>query len=120
MRLVSVMAAVCFSLMCAAWAAGCWYRAEQLRSEANRLLERGQAQASGYAQSFDDTLATQQLESFAQRRGVLEQAYLWQRGQMVGILLGAVAAAGAWVLSMMRRLQRTLDEASEGLDARAG
>jgi hypothetical protein len=116
MRLFSVTTAVCVSLLTAACAAGCWHRAEQLRSEADWLLERSKAQASEFAQSFNDTLATQQLETFAKRRAVLERAHLWQRGQALGIMFAVVAAAGAWVLSLMRRLDGELEEAAQELE----
>jgi hypothetical protein len=116
MRLFSVTTAVCVSLLTATCAAGCWYRAEQLRSEADWLLERSKAQASEFAQSFDDTLATQQLETFARRRVVLERAHLWQRGQALGIMFAVMAGACAWVLSLMRRLDGELEEASRDLE----
>jgi hypothetical protein len=116
MRLFSVTTAVCVSLLSAACAVGCWYRADLLRSEADWLLERSKAQASEYAQSFNDTLATQQLETFAKRRAVLERAHLWQRGQSLGIMFAVAAAACAWVLALLRRLTGELDEASQGLE----
>lgn len=116
MRLFSVTTAVCVSVLTAACAVGCWYRAEQLRSEADWLLERGRAQASEFAQSFDDTLATQQLETFAKRREVLERAHLWQRGQALGVMWAVVTAACAWVLSLWRRLNGELEEASQELE----
>jgi hypothetical protein len=116
MRLFSVTTAVCVSLLAASCAVGCWYRAEQLRSESDWLLERSKAQASEFAQSFNDTLATQQLETFAKRRAVLERAHLWQRGQALGVMFAVVAAAGAWVLSLMRRLDGELEEASRELE----
>src|SRR4051794_1262000 len=77
MRLFSVTTAVCISLLSTACAVGCWYRAEGLRSEADWLLERSKAQASEYAHSLNDTLATQELETFAKRRAVLERAHVW-------------------------------------------
>ncbi|MCY1076960.1 hypothetical protein [Archangium lansingense] len=117
MRLFSVTTAVCVSLLAAACAVGCWYRAEQLRSESDWLLERSKAQATEFAQSFNDTLATQQLETFAKRRVVLERAHLWQRGQELGILFAVAAAACAWVLSLLRRLDGELEEASQELEA---
>ncbi|OJT19959.1 hypothetical protein BO221_32665 [Archangium sp. Cb G35] len=116
MRLFSVTTAVCVSLLTAACAAGCWYRAEQLRSEADWLMERSKAQASEFAQSFNDTLATQQLETFAKRRAVLERAHLWQRGQALGIMLTVAAGTCAWLLSLMRRLDGELEEASQELE----
>ncbi|HYO69431.1 MAG TPA: hypothetical protein VEU33_25470 [Archangium sp.] len=116
MRLFSVTTAVCVSLLTAACATGCWYRAEQLRSEADWLLERSKAQASEFAQSFNDSLATQQLQTFAKRRAVLERAHLWQRGQALGIMLTVAAGACAWVLSLMRRLDGELEEASRDLE----
>ncbi|WP_052517808.1 hypothetical protein [Archangium violaceum] len=115
MRL-SVTTAVCVSLLTAACAAGCWYRAEQLRSEADWLMERSKAQASEFAQSFNDALATQQLETFARRRAVLERAHLWQRGQALGIMLTVAAGTCAWLLSLMRRLDGELEEASQELE----
>jgi hypothetical protein len=116
MRLFSVTTAVCVSLLSAACAAGCWYRADLLRSDADWLLERSKAQASEYASSFNDSLATQQLETFARRRVVMERAVLWQRGESLGILFAVLAAACAWVLSLLRRLNGELDEASQGLE----
>lgn len=116
MRLFGVTTAVCVSLLTAACAVGCWYRAELLRSEADWLLERSKAQASGFAQSFDDTLATQQLETFAKRREVLERAHLWQRGQTLGVMFAVVAAACAWVLSLLRRLDGELEAVSQELE----
>lgn len=116
MRLSSVTIAVCVSLLSVACTVGCWYRADQLRSEADWLLERGKAQAAEYATSFNDALATQQLETFAKRRAVMERAHLWQRGQSLGILFAVAAAACAWMLSMLRRLNGELDEASQELE----
>jgi len=121
MRLFSVTTAVCISVLSAACAVGCWYRAELLRSEADWLLERSRAQASEYARSFDDTLAKQELETFAKRRAVMERAHLWQRGQALGILFAVVAAACAWVLRLLRRLNGELEEVSLELEeTRAG
>ncbi len=117
MRPISVTTAVCISLLSAACAVGCWYRAEGLRSEADWLLERSRAQASEYAHSLKDTLATQELETFAKRRAVLERAHVWQRGQTLGILVAVLAAASAWVLRVWRRLNGELDEAAEGLES---
>lgn len=113
MRLFSVTTAVCVSVLAAACAAGCWYQAEGLQMEADWLLERSRAQAGEYARSFDDTLATQQLETFTKRRAVLERAHLWQRGQALSVMLSVLAAASAWVLRMLRRLTGELDEATE-------
>ncbi len=117
MRLFSVTTAVCVSLLAAACAVGCWHRAQQLQSEADWLMERSKAQASEYAQSFNDALATQQLETFAKRRAVMERAHLWQRGQALGIMFSVVAAACAWVLRLLRRLNGELDEASQDLES---
>ena len=110
MRLLSVTTALWVCVLCAGSAAGAWQRAEGLRTEAAWLLERSRAQASEYSQSLNDAVATQQLETFAKRRGVLEEAYLWQRVQTLGILFAAAAAACAWVLSLLRRLSGELEE----------
>ena len=116
MRLFSVTTAVCVSLLSAAGAVGCWYRAEGLRTEADWLLERSRAQAGEYARSFNDTLATQQLETFARRRVVLERAHLWQRGQALGVMLAVIAGACAWTLRLLRRLNGELEEAAGELE----
>jgi hypothetical protein len=116
MRLFSVTTAVCVSLLSVACAVGCWYRAEGLRSEANWLMERGRAQAGEYARSFNDTLATQELETFAKRRVMLERAHRWQRGQALGVMLAVMAGAWAWVLRLLRRLSGELEEAAGELE----
>ena len=112
MRVSSVTAALCVSVMAAEGAGWCFHQAQTLRSEGKWLLARSNAQATEYARSFDDALATQQLETFAQRRAVLEQAHVWQRGQVLGILLAVVAGVCAWMLSVLRRMSDQLDEAA--------
>ena len=47
----------------------------------------------------------------SERREVLERAYLWQRLQTLAILLAAAAAVGAWILSLLGRLQGELEDA---------
>ena len=116
MRLFSVKTAVCVSLLSAVGAGWCWHQAQGLRTEANWLLERGRAHATEYTQSLDDAVATQELETFAKRRVVLERAHVWQRGQMLGVLVAVLALASAWVLSVLRRLTGELDEASRDLE----
>ena len=111
------MTAMCVCVLSALGAGASWSRAEALRTESSWLLERSRAQASEYALSFNDTLATQQLESFAQRRALLERAYLWQRLQTLAILLTAGAAVGAWVLSLLGRLQGDLEDARADAEA---
>ena len=117
MRLFSVTTAVCVSVLAAACAAGCWYRAEGLRMEADWLMERSRAQAGEYAHSFNDTLATQQLETFAKRRVVLERAHVWQRGQALSVMVAVLAAASAWMLRVLSRLNGELDEVTEELES---
>jgi hypothetical protein len=117
MRLFSVTTAVCVSVLAATCAVGCWYRAEHLRTEANWLLERSRAQAGEYAHSFNDTLATQQLETFTKRRAVLERAHVWQRGQALGVMLAVLAGVAAWMLRMLRQLNGALDEVAEELES---
>ena len=116
MRLLSVTMAVCISLLSAGWAGWCWQQAEELRWEASGLMERCQAQATGYAHTFDDTLATRQLETFSERRAVLERAHQWQRGQFLGVMVAVVAAVCAWLLSVMHRLNGQLEEVSRELE----
>lgn len=115
----SVALAILISALAVGAAAGCWWKAEELRQEARWLMERGSAHASEYAQTFDGAAADRQLEVFAQRRQVLERAHLWQRGQVLGVLVAALAAVGAWVLGLMRRLQVQMLEAGQELEEAA-
>jgi hypothetical protein len=116
MRLLSVKTTACVAVVSAAGAGWCHWKAEGLRSEAQWLLARGQAQADEYARSFDDALAVQELQTFAERRAVLERAHLWQRWQALGVVLAVVAGACAWLLSVLRRLSGQLDEVGAELE----
>jgi len=110
-----VTSAVCVTALSVVVAIGCFSRAHVLRQDASWLLERSQAQAVEYAQSFDGAVAEQQLRTFEQRRTVLERAHVWQRVQMIAVLVAAVAGLCAYALYLLRRLHSQLDEASEGL-----
>jgi hypothetical protein len=116
MRRWGVATAMCISLLAAGGAGWCWHRAEELRHQASGLLERGRVQATEYAETFDDAMATLELETFAKRRAVLERAHLWQRGQYLGVMVAAVAAALAWLLSILRRLEGQLEEVSRDME----
>lgn len=115
MPMRGVTAAVSLTVLAAAVAIGCFARAHALRGEASWLMERSQAQAVAYAQSFDGAVAEQQLKTFEQRRAVLEHAHLWQRGQMIAVLVAGISALCAYALFLLRRLNAQLEEASSGL-----
>jgi hypothetical protein len=110
-----VAVAIGVAVLCAAGAAGCYVRANQLRGEASWLMARGNAEAQEYAASLDSATAASQLKTFEQRRAVLERAHLWQRGQMLLILSSVAAAIASYVLFLFRRLREQLVDASAGL-----
>ncbi|WP_224245210.1 hypothetical protein [Hyalangium gracile] len=108
----SVVAAVCVSLLCVGSAGFCYTRKASLDSEARWLMERGNAQAIEYAERLDNAVADAQLKTFASRRTVMERAHVWQRGQMLGLMGGAIAALVAYMLYLLRRLDSQLDDAA--------
>lgn len=115
MRSRSVAFAIAVAMLCAAGAAGCYWRAHQLRSEAAWLMARGNAQAQEYAASLDSKTAVTQLATFEERRLVLERAHRWQRAQMLLVLSAVVALIASYVLFLFRRLREQLVDASSGL-----
>lgn len=108
----SVVAAFCVSFLCVGSAGYCYERKAALDSEARWLMERGNAQALEYAERLDNEVADAQFKTFAARRTVLERAHLWQRGQMLGLMGGALAALAAYMLYLLRRLDSQLDDAA--------
>lgn len=108
----SVVAAFLVCLLSLGGAGFCALRAAGLHSEARWLLERGNAQALEYAEGLDNAVAEAQLKTFAMRRAVMERAHLWQRGQMLGLLAGALSGLAAYMLYLLRRLDSQLDEAA--------
>jgi hypothetical protein len=112
----SVTAALCISLLAAGGAAFCYTRAETLQSEGRWLMARGTAQAAEYAQKLDGTLADAQLKTFTQRRAVLERAYLWQRGMLLGIMIAVLSSLSAYVLFLLKRLDDQLLDATGELN----
>jgi hypothetical protein len=108
----SVVVAVSVAVFCAGAAVYCYSRAEALHSEARWLLERGNAQAIEYAQGLDSTVADAQLKTFSSRRSVMEQAHVWQRGQMLGVMGAALSLLAAYMLFLLRRLDSQLDDAT--------
>jgi hypothetical protein len=108
----SVVAAVCVSLLCVGGAGFCYTRKATLDTEARWLMERGNAQAIEYAERLDNTVADAQFKTFAARRSVLERAHLWQRGQMLGLMAGALSALVAYMLYLLKRLDSQLDDAA--------
>ena len=112
MRSRSVAVAVVVAVLSAGGAVTCFIQANRLRTEAQWLWERGNAQAQEFANSFDDSAAVAQLKTFEDRRATLEQAHLWQRGQFLLILLAVVAAFSSYLLFLFHRLRVDLEEVS--------
>lgn len=108
----SVTAALCVAVLSAGAAGYCYTQAAELQSQARWLMERGNAQALDYAERLDNAVADAQLKTFAERRTVMERAHLWQRGQMLGLMAGVLAALAAYMLHLLRRLDSQLDDAS--------
>jgi hypothetical protein len=118
MRRFGVTTAMCISLLSAGGAGWCWQRAEDLRTQAGGLLERSQLQATEYVETFNDAMATLELETLARRRAVLWRAHEWERGRDLGVMVAAVAAAIAWLLSIRRRMEGQLEEVGRKVEPR--
>jgi ferric-dicitrate binding protein FerR (iron transport regulator) len=108
----SVVAAIGISLLSVGGAGYCYTRAQALHSEARWLLERGNAQAVEYAEHLDNSVADEQLKTFAARRAIMERAHLWQRGQMLGVMAAVISALVAYMLYLLTRLDSQLDDAA--------
>jgi hypothetical protein len=100
-----VAIAVSVTLLSAGGAVACHLRAGELRREAGWLLERAHAEAAEYVATLDSSLAESQLKAFEERRQILDRAYLWQRGQMLLVLLGVVSGFSSYALSLRHRLR---------------
>jgi hypothetical protein len=113
MRSRSVAVAITLSVLSAAGAGLCYWQASRLRSEAEWQLARGNAQAQEYAATFDGAAAERQLANYDARRELLARAHLWQRFQLLLILVAVVSALGSYVLYLLARLRQQLVEASD-------
>ena len=116
MRSRSVTVAVSIALLSGAAAVGAYVRASQLRTEAQWLLQRGTAEAEEYANTFESAMAEKQLATLSERRGVLDNVLLWQRFQMLLVLIGVIAAFSSYVLHLFHRLRTDLEEVTDGLE----
>jgi hypothetical protein len=116
MRSRSVTVAVSIALLSGAGAVGSYARASQLRTEAHWLLERGNAEAEEYANTFESAMVDKQFATFSERRVVLDGALLWQRFQMLFLLIGVIAAFSSYVLHLFHRLRTDLEEVTDGLE----
>ena len=105
MRSRSVPIAIAVAVLSAGGAVACYTQGTQLRNQASWLLERGSAEGDEYANTFDDSAADKQQELLEQRRAVLDQVALWQRGQLLLILLSVVSAFSSYVLFLFARLR---------------
>lgn len=115
MRKGGLAVAICVSLLSAGGAAWCHQRATAFQNEAEWLKARGDAQAEEYVQKLDGSFADAQLQAFAQRRAVMEKAYAWQRGMMLGVMGAALALVAAYALFLLKRLDDQLADAMPDL-----
>ncbi len=115
MRKGGMAVAICLSLLSAGGAAWCHQRSAAFQNEAEWLMARGNAQAEEYAQRFDGAVADAQLQTFAQRRAVMEKAHAWQRGMMVGVMATALGLVAAYALFLLKRLDEQLADAAPDL-----
>ena len=109
MRSRSVAVAVSIAVLSAAGAVGCYIRADALHTEARWLLERSRAEGEAWVNTFDGEVADRQIATMEERRGIVERAHLWQRGQLLLILLTVVAAFSSYVLYLLHRLRHSLE-----------
>lgn len=115
MRKGGIAVAICVSLLSAGGAVWCHQRAAAFQNEADWLMARGNAQAEEYVQKLDGSFADAQLQAFAQRRAVMEKAYAWQRGTMLGVMGAALALVAAYALFLLKRLDDQLADAAPDL-----
>jgi hypothetical protein len=105
-----MLIALCVALLAGSGAVACHLRNSALRHEAGWLLERGNAQAAEYATTFDGAVAEAQLKTFEARRAILDRAHVWQRAQMLLILVAVIAALSGYLLYLLHRLRADLEE----------
>jgi hypothetical protein len=113
MRSRSVAVAMIVTTLASAGAVGCYFQAQRLRTEGRWLLERSAAEAESFAATLDGAAAEAQLHTFEERRGVLERAHLWHRGQLLLILVAVGSAFCCYALVLYRRLREELQEVVE-------
>lgn len=106
----SVLFAVTIAVLSSAGAVACYLRAVELRTEARWLMERGVAEATEYTQTFEGAAQDKQFATLEQRREVLERATIWQRGQLLLVLLTVIAAFSSYVLYLFHKLRSGLEE----------
>ncbi len=119
MRSRSVALAIFLTTLAAGAAIGCHFGAASYRSRADWLLERGNAEAAEYANSFNGALADKELATFEERRGLLEQARRWQMAQMLAVMASVVGVFGSYLLFLFAGLRDQLDEGTAELDESA-
>lgn len=108
---ISIAVAGLFALS----AGGSYLMAKSLRTDAEWLMARGNAQAQEYASTLDSEKAQTQLATFDERRGVLERAHLWQRLQYLLTLAAVIAVFASYTFFLHRRLREQLIEATADL-----
>ncbi len=118
MRSRSVAVAITIAVLSSTGAVGCYVRAAQLRAEGQWLLERGTAEAQEFTQTFSGDAQDKQFATFETRRQVLDRAVLWQRGQLLLILLTVIAAFSSYVLFLFSRLRADLEDVDDAELAR--
>lgn len=118
MRSRSVAVAISIAVLSSAGAVGCYVRAAQLRSEGQWLLERGTAEAQEFATTFSGDAQDKQFATFDARREVLSRAVVWQRGQLLLVLLTVIAAFASYILFLFSRLRADLEDVDDAELAR--
>ncbi len=113
MQFRSVKVSILLGVLCTGAAAGCFVRATQLRGEAGWLLERGAAQGTEYALTFENTHAEAQVELLAQRHDVLQHANLWQSLQLLLVFAAVLCGVAAYALYLFEKLQRSLESVEQ-------
>lgn len=118
MRSRSVAVAITIAVLSSFGAVGCYVRATQLRTEGQWLLERGTAEAQEFANTFSGDAQDKQFATFEARREVLSRSVLWQRAQLLLILLTVIAAFSSYVLFLFSRLREDLEDIDDAELAR--
>ena len=104
----SMVLAIALSVGCGAGALVCYTRASALRTEADWMMARGNAQGAEYAATLDSAVAERQLATLDERRTLLEAAFRWQRIQLLLVMASVVGAFCSYVLYLLVRLRQQL------------
>ena len=90
-----------------------YFKIRHLRSDAQFLLTRGNAEGAAYAQTFDGEIYQHQLETFERRRLALEKTFFWHRLFTISVLGTVIALFCGYLLFLLHRLREQLVDAVE-------